>query len=128
MPDPFGYQLLVDCYDCQPPVYDSIDACHAFLLELVDVLGVKTQAPPFVFQTDAVRFPDKAGLSGWVPLVESGIQIHTITPKRFVSLDVYSCRHFESATVLTVVQRGLAPSTIHHVLLPRGEQFNEEVV
>ena len=41
---------------------------------------MEKQAPPSIFRSDATRFPDKAGLSGWVPLIESSIVIHTLDP------------------------------------------------
>src|SRR3990167_9450976 len=86
---PFGFQLLLDLYDCKKGACDDLGLCYDFLEELVRVLKVEPQSPPFIFRTDGKRFPDKAGLSGWIPLVESGVQIHTLTPKDFISIDIY---------------------------------------
>jgi glutamate racemase len=36
----------------------------------------------------------------WVPLIESGIQIHSIEPTHFITLDVYSCNKFDKMIVL----------------------------
>lgn len=58
------------------------------------------QSPPFVFMSDANLYPDKAGIFGWIPLIESGIQIHTLAPKHFISIDVYSYRAFEAKDLL----------------------------
>ena len=61
---PFGYQLLLDLYDCKPGACDDRTLCYGFLEEIVRVLKVEPQSPPFTFRTDGKRFPDKAGLSG----------------------------------------------------------------
>ena len=82
----FGYELLVDLYDCKPGVCDDLTLCYNFLDEIVGFLGMEKQAPPSIFRSDATRFPDKAGLSGWVPLIESSIVIHTLSPKDFITV------------------------------------------
>lgn len=87
---PFGYELLVDAYNCDKRIIVNIDAMYRFLDDAVGVLGVTKQAPPYIFQSPEI-FEDKAGLSGWCPLIESGIQIHTLSKKNFVSIDYYTC-------------------------------------
>ncbi|MBI2104796.1 MAG: hypothetical protein HYT90_04340, partial [Candidatus Omnitrophica bacterium] len=69
-PAPFGFQLLLDLYDCKPGACDDLGLCYDFLESLVKVLKVEPQSPPYIFRTDGKRYPDKAGLSGWIPLVE----------------------------------------------------------
>ncbi|MDP3704157.1 MAG: hypothetical protein Q8R78_07190, partial [Candidatus Omnitrophota bacterium] len=61
---PFGFQLLLDLYDCKKGACDDLTLCYNFLEEIVGVLKVEPQSPPFIFRTDGKRFPDKAGLSG----------------------------------------------------------------
>ena len=61
----FGYELLLDLYDCKAGVCDDLTLCYNFLDEVVGFLGMEKQAPPSIFRSDATRFPDKAGLSGW---------------------------------------------------------------
>lgn len=119
---PFGYELLLDCYDCDPQKIDSIDACTKFLEDLIEAIGMSKQSPPFIFQTPK-EYPDKAGLSGWVPLVESGIQIHTLTVTRFVSLDVYSCKKFNVDLVQDKIRGFLRPSKIEVQFLERGKDY-----
>jgi hypothetical protein len=82
---PFGYQLLLDLYDCKKGTADDLGLCYEFLEQIVKVLKVEPQSPPFIFRTDGSRYPDKAGLSGWIPLVESGIQIHSSKSSRLRS-------------------------------------------
>lgn len=114
--------MLLDCYDCNPQKIDSIDACTEFLEDLIEAIGMDKQSPPFIFQTPK-KYPDKAGLSGWVPLVESGIQIHTLTLTNFVSLDVYSCKKFDTDLVKLKVTEFLKPSKIEVQFLERGKNY-----
>ena len=123
--EPFGFQLLLDLYDCKKGACDDLTLCYNFLEEIVGVLKVEPQSPPFIFRTDGKRFPDKAGLSGWIPLVESGIQIHTLTPKDFISIDVYSCRQFEIGPLKTFVRSFFAPRQMDEQFLERGLDYNK---
>src|SRR3989338_354893 len=123
--EPFGYLLTLDLYDCKPGVCDDIAACYNFLDELVDVLGMKKQSPPFIFKSDDKLYPDKAGLSGWVPLIESGVQIHTLTPKNFISIDVYSCGKFKSTDVKELISRYFQPKEVEENFIERGAKYKE---
>ena len=122
---PFGYQLLLDLYDCKKGACDDLTLCYNFLEEIVGVLKVAPQSPPFIFRTDGQRYPDKAGLSGWIPLVESGIQLHTLTPKEFISIDIYSCRQFEIEPVKAFVQRYFSPKRMDDQFVERGLDYNK---
>lgn len=122
---PFGYQLLLDLYDCKKGVADDLGLCYEFLEQIVKVLKVEPQSPPFIFRTDASRYPDKAGLSGWIPLVESGIQIHTLTPKDFISIDIYSCRKFEIPPLKEFVRAYFSPGRMEEQFLERGLDYNK---
>ena len=122
---PFGFQLLLDLYDCKKGACDDLGLCYAFLEEIVGVLKVDPQSPPFIFRTDGKRFPDKAGLSGWIPLVESGIQLHTLTVKDFISIDIYSCRAFEIEPIQAFVRSYFSPRRMDHQFLERGLDYNK---
>ena len=91
----FGYQLLLDLYDCKEGVCDDLALCYKFLDDIVGYLGMEKQSPPSIFRSDERLFPEKAGLSGWVPLIESSIVIHTLSVKNFITIDIYCCKYFE---------------------------------
>lgn len=119
----FGYQLLLDLYGCKQGVCDDLSACYQFLDEIVPALGMEKQSPPSIFRSDEVRFPDKAGLSGWVPLIESSIVIHTLTPKNFISVDVYCCRAFDPKVARQFCQRFFDPERIDEQYIERGFDY-----
>ena len=96
---PFGYSYLLDMFDCLPGTADDMELTYRFLERLVDDLGMTRMSAPVVIHAPRDKgveiYPDKAGVSGWVPLIESGIQIHSIEPTHFITLDVYSCKEFD---------------------------------
>lgn len=123
----FGYELLLDLYDCRRGVCDDLNLCYKFLDTIVEDLGMEKQSPPSIFFTDAKRFPDKAGLSGWAPLVESSVVIHTLSPKNFITIDIYCCKAFDKEKALGVCKEYFSPGVIKQQFLHRGvDYYNEE--
>jgi len=119
----FGYQLLLDLYDCKKGVCDNLGLCYQFLDDIVLALGMEKQAPPNIFKSDEVRFPDKAGLSGWVPLIESSIVIHTLSVKDFISIDIYCCKRFDCKTAKEICQKFFSPEKIDEQYIERGQDY-----
>ena len=124
MTKPFGYSLLVDCSGCKIGTCDDLELHYRFLEQLVDDLHMTKMSQPFVIHAPRDHgvelFPDKAGVSGWVPLIESGIQIHSLEPTNFMTLDVYSCKWFSDVQVLPLVKKLFGPMRIETKFLPRG--------
>ena len=119
----FGYELLLDLYDCKEGACDDLALCYRFLDEIVLYLGMEKQAPPNIFFTDATRFPDKAGISGWAPLVESSIVIHTLSPKNFISVDIYCCKRFDIEKAKSFVRSFFSPKRMDEQFLLRGIDY-----
>jgi len=124
---PFGYLVTLDLYGCKEGVCDDLNLCYRFLDELVDKLNMTKQSPPFIFKSDEHKYPDKAGLSGWVPLIESGIQIHTLTPKNFISIDVYSCKKFSTEHISDFAQDYFGCKEVEMNYIDRGVKYSNIV-
>jgi S-adenosylmethionine decarboxylase len=121
---PFGHLVTLDLYGCKDGVCDDLSLCYKFLEDLVEKLKMQKQSPPFIFKSDENKYPDKAGLSGWVPLIESGIQIHTLTPKNFISVDIYSCREFSTLNISDFVKKYFDSTEIEVNYIKRGVKYN----
>ena len=119
----FGYQLLLDLYQCKSGVCDDLNLCYQFLDETVEELGMEKQAPPNIFRSDGVRFPDKAGLSGWAPLIESSIVIHTLSPKDYISIDIYCCKAFDLQKARELCRRFFSPKRMDDQYIERGADY-----
>lgn len=119
----FGYQLLLDLYGCKEGTCDDLSLCYQFLDEIVEKLGMEKQSPPSIFRSDATRFPDKAGLSGWAPLIESSIVIHTLSPKNYISVDVYCCKAFDPEVARDMCRKFFDPMKIDDQYIERGLDY-----
>ena len=119
----FGWLLALDLYDCDPKKLDSLDVCYNYLNTMPNIMKVHKQSTPFVVVTDGKKYPDKAGISGWVPIVESGVSIHTLTPTNFISIDVYSCKKFSNEKVIEFTKKTFKPKKIEKKFLLRGENY-----
>lgn len=124
---PFGYSYLLDMFDCLPGTADDMELTYRFLERLVDDLGMTRMSAPVVIHAPRDKgveiYPDKAGVSGWVPLIESGIQIHSIEPTHFITLDVYSCKRFDSSVVFNLAKETFGFNDHEHFFTMRGVQY-----
>lgn len=121
--EPFGYLLTLDLYSCREGACDDVALCYDFLEQIVEELKMRKQSPPFIFRSDGVTYPDKAGLSGWVPLIESGIQIHTLSVKNFISIDVYSCRKYEIDSIASFAKEYFSAEKVEQNFIVRGVEY-----
>jgi S-adenosylmethionine/arginine decarboxylase-like enzyme len=119
----FGESLHIDLYGINSQLCDDLSFGYQLLEDLVDFLHMQKQSPPFIFRSPTEEFPDKAGLSGWVPLIESGISIHTLTPQEFVTLDIYTCGKLDIEACLSFLESKLKPSHFEHHHLVRGLEY-----
>lgn len=120
---PWGYQLIVDCFGCDESVCCDLEKGYEFLDKICLHLKMTKQTQPYVFKTCETTFPGRPGYSGWVPIIESGIQIHTSAKNRFISVDVYSCREFAAADVVEFVRDWFQPKSVDTFLLERGKDL-----
>jgi len=113
---------------CKKGVCGDLDHCYSFLDKIVDAIKMKKQAPPQIFRTDHKLYPDKAGLSGWVALVESSIVIHTLSKTNFISIDVYTCGKLDKKLATDFVKKYFKPKKIEEKYLERGIHYFEYTV
>ncbi len=128
---PFGYSYYLDMYDCRVGAADDLELHYRFLERVVDKIGMTRMSQPVVMHGPTKNgveiYRDKAGVSGWVALIESGIQIHSMEPKRFITLDVYSCNKFNSEIIYNYAKEcfGFGDSEQHYFV--RGKKYGEIV-
>ena len=119
--NPWGYQLIVDCFGCDESICCDLEKGYEFLDKICLHLKMTKQTQPYIFKTCETTFPGRPGYSGWVPIIESGIQIHTSAKNRFISVDVYSCRKFDPADVVSFVRKWFQPKSVDTFMLERGK-------
>jgi len=134
----FGKSLLLDMYDCKYGVCDNMEVHYRFLERLVIEIDMTPMSPPHVIHAPSsfivneddgtlIRvetFADKAGISAWQALVESGIQIHSIEPTRFSSLDLYTCGELDVDKILSITKECFEYDSFDLQIIDRGIHYN----
>lgn len=88
----FGVHLTLDGYGGSPEKLNNKDLVEKCLNELTDKLGMHKIYEPAVVECKPVSEKDSGGFSGFVMIAESHISCHTFPFRKFVSVDVYTCK------------------------------------
>ncbi|MBP9771309.1 MAG: S-adenosylmethionine decarboxylase [Candidatus Pacebacteria bacterium] len=83
---------MIDGYRGNETKLNDKELVLSCLEELLGLLGMKKLSEPVVFLAPENDVKDPGGWSGFVVIVESHISIHTFPKRRFVSIDVYTCK------------------------------------
>ncbi len=122
----FGQHLMIDGYGATKNRLEDLDLIYGFLDTYPERMGMTKIMPPYVFKYIGKK-PEDWGLSGVVLIAESHISIHTFPLKRFLSLDIFSCKMFDSDHATRFVENlfGLKKTEIN--LLDRGLGFPKDI-
>ena len=93
---------------------------YRLLERLPELIGMRRVGIPQILE---VREEGVAGLSGFVFIMESHISIHTYAERGFLTMDIYSCKEFDTELALTVIQETFLHSRQEVTLLERGKSF-----
>lgn len=134
----FGKSYLLDLYNCKKGVCDDMEVHYRFLENLIYVLKMQQMSTPVVIHAPVKItngpnglekqeiYADKAGISCWCALVTSGIQIHSVEPKNFSSIDIYTCGPLgeeEMGAAKQLIYDTFCPSYIEERLVERGSEY-----
>lgn len=89
----FGEHLMIDGYGGDFDKLNSKELVLKCLNELPEKLGMNKLANPEVYFAADNGIKDPGGWTGVVVIAESHISIHTFPGRKFVSIDVYTCRN-----------------------------------
>ena len=91
--------LIIDGYGDNPKLMQD----EQFLYQLLDSypaqIGMTKISSPLVFKYVGSR-PEDWGISGFVFIAESHISIHTFVERRYINIDVFSCKDFDAEQVI----------------------------
>jgi S-adenosylmethionine decarboxylase len=90
--------LIIDGFGDNPKLMQD----EQFLYQLLDSypaqIGMTKISSPLVFRYVGPR-PEDWGISGFVFIAESHISIHTFVERRYINIDVFSCKDFNAEQV-----------------------------
>ena len=114
--------LIVDGYGGDVKVMEDSDALLRFLDQYSDAIGMTKITPPQVY-TYAGRKPEDNGLSGFVLIAESHISVHTFPSRKYINIDVFSCKEFDANKALNELRATFSLETVRSWVLDRGLEY-----
>jgi S-adenosylmethionine decarboxylase len=122
----YGPHLMMDLNDCNPAILDDLEACFKLLNELPERIGMIKITQPYVFRYSG-PVPEDDGITGVTIIAESHISLHTYPRKRFVFVDLFSCKPFDVEGAKDhIVQFFQSKSPVVHVQ-ERGSAFQASI-
>ena len=119
----FGLHLTLDGYFCNARALDNLGLVTRVLTDLPERMRMKRLMPPYVVRAPAHRRKDPGGWSGFVIIQESHVSVHTFPARRFVSIDVYSCKDFKTAPVISYFRRTFGIRKVEKNIVIRGKEY-----
>ncbi|MFH1566349.1 MAG: S-adenosylmethionine decarboxylase [bacterium] len=122
----FGLHLMLDFYGCAPKLLGDKKLCYDLLDKLPPFLGMQALTPPFVINAPGNEErggKDPGGFSCYIIIAESHISLHTFVKRGFVSIDVYSCKEFDSNFATKYFEDAFKPEGKEVNLINRGSYY-----
>lgn len=114
--------LIVDGYGCDAEALRNTDLIYHFLDTLPDGIGMTKMIPPQVYEYHGEKSQDW-GVSGFVLIAESHISIHTFPDRQHVNIDIFSCKSFDTAKCVKIVESRFGLSRTETNILERGLEY-----
>ena len=92
-PQPWGWHLALNLYDCNPEKIQSADTIYNFVVELCELIKMRRFGEPMI-----VNFGEDPRVTGYslVQLIEtSNICGHFANESSAAYLDIFSCKQFD---------------------------------
>src|SRR3990172_7604168 len=96
--------LTIDGFGANPEKLASEELVRGLLDLLPERIGMTKIAAPHV-QRYVGQKPEDSGVSGFVLIAESHIAVHTFPDRRYIWVDVFSCKGFDTDLALDEVTR-----------------------
>ena len=122
----FGPHLVLDGYDCNKEKLEDISLIYGLLDEFPGKIGMTKIMPPYVFKYSGLK-PEDWGISGFVLIAESHISLHTFPEKNYLSLDIFSCKNFDTLKAINYIQNIFEIKKYDHNILSRGLEFPKNI-
>ena len=113
--------LIVDGFGASREMLESEDMIFRFLDEYPSRINMTKVAPPQVFRYCGSK-PEDWGVTGVVVIAESHISIHTFPERRYVNIDIFSCKDFDHQRAASELKERFQFDDMKTLLLPRGLQ------
>jgi S-adenosylmethionine/arginine decarboxylase-like enzyme len=112
--------IIISAHNLAKPPRTRVEMV-AWLSEMVDAIGMKTLMGPYATRCETAG---NEGVTGVVVIETSHISCHCwdSVEEPFLKADVYSCKEFDTKTVLEMFQR-FRPSHIEYLGIDRNDRM-----
>ena len=125
----FGPHLTIDLYGCDAELLSSTKHIHRILDEMPGLLRMRKISEPHVLAYLGTPGSfDRGGISAFVIIATSHISIHTFVHQKYASIDIFSCKHFDTDKAIEYISHKFKAKKIETNLLSRGKEFPNEVL
>lgn len=123
---PFGIHVMFEGYNCNSQVLDDANRLYKLLDDLPIILGMRKMIKPYIVSTEGNNKRDPGGWSGFVLIEESHISFHTFVKRRFVTADIYSCKHFDANLAIDYLKKFFKTNDIECLIEERGKRYPDK--
>ena len=111
--------LLIDGYGGRNETLADPEFLREFLDSFPSAIGMIKISTPSVVEYEAPT-PEDSGISGFVIIAESHISVHTFPHRSYVNIDIFSCKTFDSDSVLTDIKAHFQLHKVNSWVVARG--------
>jgi S-adenosylmethionine/arginine decarboxylase-like enzyme len=113
----FGWELLLDLYECDPQKVRSAEALSSFVIQLCKLIGVNAFGKPICERFGVI--PKVKGYTIIQMLDCSTLVVHCSELKNAVYLEIFSCKPYDPATVTDFCRIYFNAATVEQRFLER---------
>lgn len=122
----FGEHLIFDAYGCDLLALSNMETCYNVLNNLVELSGMHKITEPIIIKSEGnlvLGGKDPGGFTGAVFIEESHITIHTFAKRGFVTIDLYSCKEFDTNRIMDYLIEVFKPQDKDILHFKRGMKY-----
>ena len=125
----FGEHITIDGYGGSYELLNDRENVVSCFTELLDILQMHPLCEPVILEAPDNQIKDPGGWSGYVVIAESHISIHTFPKRRFVSIDVYTCRNgMDEKVICNYFKNKFSLEELETNFIKRGLKYPEHNV
>ena len=91
--------LIIDGFGKNKDILQDENFIYDLLFAYPDKIGMTKISDPIVFRYSGSK-PEDWGVSGLVFIAESHISLHTFVERKFINIDVFSCKDFDAERIM----------------------------
>lgn len=121
----FGPHLMIDGYQANAARLADTELIKRVLAVMPEALVMTKVLPPLVFHYNGTTAED-SGVTGVVIIAESHIAIHAFPQRRFVSVDIFSCKEFDLQKAVDYLVKTFEIGRYETHLINRGKELPKD--